>query len=71
MFLSLLVNLTVPHPQIQLSQKLVDSVNLSYTHLRNKDLSKLDDIIFALSMIGDDRAEEATYIAGKQHKINN
>ena len=41
------------------------------SHLRNNDLNKLDDIIFALSMIGDDRAVEATYIAGKQHKINN
>lgn len=39
------------------------------SQLRNNELNKLEDIIFALSLIGDDRAVEATYIAGKQHKI--
>jgi guanine deaminase len=40
------------------------------SRLRNNELSKLDDIIFSLSLIGDDRAVEATYIAGKQHKVS-
>lgn len=40
------------------------------SHLRNGEANKLDDLIFSLSMIGDDRAVEATYIAGKQQKFS-
>lgn len=36
----------------------------------NPQISKFSDILFALSLIGDDRAVEATYIAGKQHKFS-
>jgi len=39
------------------------------SHLRNSEPNKPDDMLFALSMIGDDRAVEATYIAGKQQKF--
>lgn len=37
-------------------------------YVRNKEANKIDDLIFALSMIGDERAIKATYIAGKQYK---
>jgi guanine deaminase len=40
----------------------------SLSQLRMNDTSNADDILFALSLIGDDRAVEATYIAGKQQK---
>ncbi|MFT6270972.1 MAG: guanine deaminase [Alphaproteobacteria bacterium] len=42
----------------------------SLSQLRMNEASSADDILFALSVIGDDRAVEATYIAGKQQKIS-
>jgi guanine deaminase len=42
----------------------------SLSQLRMHQHSGADDILFALSLIGDDRAVEATYIAGKQQKIS-
>lgn len=42
----------------------------SLSQLRIKQLNNASDILFALSLIGDDRAIEATYIAGNQQKIS-
>ena len=33
--------------------------------LRNKKAKSMDDILFALMILGDDRAVRATYVAGK------
>jgi len=40
------------------------------SQLRNDEQQSADDLLFSLSMIGDDRAVEATYIAGKQQKVS-
>lgn len=39
------------------------------SQLRMAEFESAEDILFALSFIGDDRAVEATYIAGKQCKV--